>query len=162
MEEALHLQDRALFERAATFCRYAYETGYDEEYGGILAFTDPNGNPPPGISDVVNDWGERWDDKVWWVHSEALYATALAGVVLDDQGFVDRFLDLHEYCKRNLWDQEYGEWYCYLNRDNSPRVSDKGTWIKAAFHVPRNLMKLTLLFEQESRGEGPRLGRYAL
>lgn len=157
MEEALHLQDRKLFERAAQFCRYAYEAGRDKEYGGILAFTDSQGNPPPGVTDVVNDWGERWDDKVWWVHSEALYATALAGIVLDDQSFVDRFVELHEYCTRYLWDQEYGEWFCYLNRDNTPRVSDKGTWIKAAFHIPRNLLKLTLLFEEESRGGGGRL-----
>lgn len=157
MEEALHLQNRELFERAARFCGYAYEKGWDQEHGGILAFTDPEGNPPPGVIDVVNDWGERWDDKVWWVHSEALYATALAGIVLQDQGFMDRFSELDEFCRRYFWDQEYGEWYCYLNRDNTPRISDKGTWIKAAFHIPRNLLKLTQLFDRAATGQAPTL-----
>lgn len=148
MEEALHRGDKELFERSARFCRYAFEKGRDQQHGGILAFTDYRGNPPPGVVDVVNDWGERWDDKIWWVHSEALYATALAAVVLDDQWFMDRFLELHDYCRRHFWDSEYGEWYCYLNRDNTPRVTDKGNWIKAAYHIPRNLLKLSLLFER--------------
>lgn len=151
MEEALYRDNPDLLERAGRFCRSAFEKGYDHEFGGILAFTDYEGNPPPGVDDVANVWGERWDDKVWWVHSEALYALALAGIALQDQQFFDRFLDLHDYCRRFFWDREYGEWYAYLNRDNTPRETNKGNWIKCAYHIPRNLLKLTLLLEQQSR-----------
>ena len=44
--------------------------------------------------------------------------------------------------------RENGEWYCYLDRQGRPTVPDKGTWVKSAFHLPRALMKLILLFER--------------
>ncbi len=147
MEEALHRGDREAFDLAVRNSDWAYRLGYDAEHGGLLAFTDPHGDPPTGMDDP-NPWGENWDSKIWWVQSEALYALALAAVENDSDAHFDQFLDLHDYCQRIFFDRENGEWYCYLDRQGRPTVPDKGTWVKSAFHLPRALMKLILLFER--------------
>ena len=63
-------------------------------------------------------------------------------------GFFERFLELHDWVRKHFIDDQYGEWYAYLHRDGSPRIPDKGNWIKSAFHIPRNLMKIMLLLER--------------
>ncbi len=150
MEEALYRKDRALFERAARMADWAYHLGHDSQYGGILAFVDPKGHRPRNAenTDSMNPWDERWDDKIWWVHSESLYTLALSALELDDAELFERFHDLHEYCFTYFADPEYGEWYSYLNRNNTPRVTAKGNWIRSAFHNGRSMMRLALLFER--------------
>lgn len=149
LEEALHRKDRRAIDRAVQVTRWAYDNGLDREHGGLFAFTAPTGGRPPGDG-PINDFGETWDTKIWWVHCEALYALALAALTADDADLWQAFLDQHAYWQRTFADREYGEWYAYLDRDGAPRVADKGTWIKSAFHIPRALMKLTLLLERHT------------
>jgi len=115
--------------------------------GGIVAYLDADGKTP-----LQTDWHRetdlRWDDKMWWVHGEALYALALASLVTGDAPRMDRFRGLHEWCRRHFHDPLHGEWYAELRRDGSPKNSDKGTPWKAAYHLPRALMLLTMLFER--------------
>ena len=141
---------------------FSYAKGHDEKHGGIVAFVDENGEQPPGPEHI--QFGERWDDKIWWVHGEAMYAMALAAVEgraaakatatttsAPDRHFA-AFEHLHQYTQEVFADPVLREWACYLQRDGSPhpQYPDKGTWIKCFFHVPRALMKLVLLFERES------------
>ena len=102
------------------------------------------------------DWHKEtnmlWHDKAWWVHSESLYALALAAVESDRRDFFDRFLDLHVWCQEHFYDHDYGEWYPELYRDGRPKLTDKGTPWKAAYHLPRALMKLMQLFESCAAG----------
>ena len=149
MEEGRKRRDRAIIERAVQIADWTYQLGHDPEYGGIFSFLDANGQQPTQM-----DWHKEtqmsWDDKVWWVHSEALYALALAAVETDSREFYDRFLALHEWCQQHFYDAEYGEWYPELYRDGRPKKTDKGTLWKAAYHLPRALMYLALLFEDAS------------
>jgi N-acylglucosamine 2-epimerase len=146
MEEGLHRKDKAIVNRAATICDWMYDKGHDREYGGLFGFCSPDGNQPPGAEQIA-PWGERWDDKVWWVHSEALYATLLSAITRDDANAFSRFLELHHYTQRWFVDPEFGEWYEYLHRHGTPRSPLKGSWIKCAFHVPRNLIRVVHLLE---------------
>jgi N-acylglucosamine 2-epimerase len=81
------------------------------------------------------------------VHSEALYALALAAVETGKDLFLRRFSKLHDWCMSHFFDEEYGEWYATLHRNGTPKVTDKGTVWKAAYHLPRAIMKIALLFE---------------
>lgn len=152
MEEGLHRKDQKVIDRAAQAMGWAYVNGEDREFGGILNTTSPAGGKPPGPQ--ANAWGEHWDYKVWWVHSESLYALALAAVTKRDPVMLDRFLKLHDYTFKAFPDPEYGDWYEYLTRDGTPVYYDKGKWIKCAFHIPRNLMKVALLMERTAGDKG--------
>lgn len=147
-EEGLARGDRRVVERAIEVMGWAYENGHDREHGGLLAFTTPEGAPAPAEGGASNWSGESPTTKIWWAHSEALYATALAALWGEDRQMWTRFEHLHAYTQRHFADPEFGEWYTYLDRDGTPRVTDKGTWIRCAFHVPRNLMKVALLLER--------------
>jgi N-acylglucosamine 2-epimerase len=150
MEEALRRGDTGSVDRCVQIIDWAWAKGHDERFGGVLNILDHAGGEPAGY-DAAKSFGEAWDDKVWWVHSETLYALLLAAASSGRRDLFDRFLELHEWSQRSFHDPVHGEWYAYLHRDGSPKVTDKGTWIKAAFHVPRNLMQIMLLLEREAR-----------
>jgi len=147
MEEALRRKDRALVQRCIQVIDWACAKGHDPVHGGLFNILDRAGGEPRGY-DPRASFDEGWDDKVWWVHSEALYALLLAAMESGRRDLWERFLELHDYCQRFLHDPQHGEWYAYLHRDGSAKVPDKGNWIKAAFHVPRNLMQVMLLLER--------------
>lgn len=146
IEEGLRRGDRGIVDRAIEIAGWAYDAGYDKAHGGLVSFLDASGREPE-----QTDWHREtnvfWHDKVWWVHSEALYTLALAAVLKDDAAWRRRFLDLHDWCQKYFYDSEFGEWYPELHRDGRPKLTDKGTLWKAAYHLPRALMKLALLFE---------------
>jgi N-acylglucosamine 2-epimerase len=123
-----------------------YKCGYDKEYGGVFSFLDANGEEPKQM-DWHKETNSLWHDKVWWVHSEALYALALCALETKSEERLKNYLDLHEWCQKHFYDPEYGEWYQALWRDGSPKISDKGTLWKAAYHLPRALMRIMTLFE---------------
>ncbi len=70
LEEALYRDDQRAVDRAVQVTEWAYENGVDREQGGILAFTSPQGERPAS-ADEPNPFGETWDSKIWWVHSES-------------------------------------------------------------------------------------------
>ncbi len=147
LDEALRLGELAVVRRAAEVCRWSFELGWDREHGGIVAFTKPGGGRPLGPEAPV-PWGERWNDRVWWVHSEALYALAAAAVATNDPWFVDQFDMLHRYVDAHFVDHEYGEWYSYLDAYGNVLSPQKGSWVKCFFHIPRNLLMIVRLLRR--------------
>ena len=146
IEEGKKRGDNSIIKRAIQIIEWAYKKGYDPEHGGIYAFLDSSGNNPLQM-DWHKETNTHWHDKIWWVHSEALYALALAAIESKDEKYFNRFLDLHGWCQKNFYDPEYGEWYSSLYRDGKPKETDKGTLWKAAYHLPRALMMIMKLFE---------------
>ena len=71
---------------------------------------------------------------------------ALAAVERQSEIWLERFIDLHEWCQKHFYDAEYGEWYAELYRNGSVKLPDKGTLWKAAYHLPRALMQIGSLF----------------
>jgi len=156
MEAGLHAKDRAIVDRCMQIADWHIAKGYDRQYGGMFSFINPEGEPIP-IRGKAKDAGQSWDSKIWWVHSECLYITALCYVHSSSPVWLKRFLELHEFASEHFYDREYGEWYMYLNRDGTVSNPDKGNAYKSAFHVPRALMKIYLLF----LGEATRLSQEA-
>ena len=110
IEEGRKRKDRSIIDRAVKIADWMYTRGFDKEYGGIFSFLDSSGQEPPQM-----DWHKQthilWHDKVWWVHSEVLYALILTAMETGDKKWFDRFLNLHEWCQQYFCDQNYGEWY---------------------------------------------------
>jgi N-acylglucosamine 2-epimerase len=146
LEEAKKKGSRRHVDRAIQIIDWAYACGYDKEHGGILSFIDSTGQQPD-FPDWLTERNIQWYEKAWWVHAEALYALALAALESDSPELMNRFLELHSWCREYFYDHECGEWYLLLHRDGKPRIRDKGGMQKCAYHLPRALIKLVLLFE---------------
>ena len=141
IEEGRLRRDQQIIDRAVQIAEWTYCRGYDEEHGGIFSFLDANGKEP-----LQKNWHKAtnmmWHDKCWWAHSEALYALALCADETGEETWWNRFVDLHTWCREHFYDPEYGEWYPELYRDGSVKLADKGTLWKAAYHLPRALMRI--------------------
>ncbi len=147
LDEAVRRDDQDAVRRAIQVAGWMFDKGWDAEYGGLLAFVDDQGRQPPG-PEVINSWGERWDDKVWWVHAEALIIAAWSARITNDPAWRDRWRRLHDYTFAHFPDPQHGGWFEYLDRRTAqPHYDDKGKWIKCAFHVPRALVKLTSVLD---------------
>lgn len=139
MDLGVRLNDPALIQKAVDLTIKEIEYGWDKEYGGIFYFLDRKGFPPQQL---------EWDQKLWWVHLEALVALAKGYQLTQDQRCLDWFLKLHEYSWEKFRDPEYGEWYAYLNRRGEVLLPLKGGKWKCCFHVPRALYNVWKTFEE--------------
>lgn len=132
MDEALYRDDEDLFATAEKIFRLAAETGWDEEFGGLLYFIDALGKPPEAY---------EHDMKLWWPHNEMMIASAKAFANTNDRYYLDWLIKVVDYCKKHFVDDEYGEWFGYLRRDGVPtQPPTKGSTFKGPFHVERSLI----------------------
>jgi len=148
MEEGVRRNDHAVIDRSAEVISWVYPISIDKDYGGVYNILDCSGSKPLYYENQKRA-GELWDEKVWWAHSETLYALLLAAFETEKEKYFQWFNDLHEWSFKHFSDTEYGEWYAYLNRDGSVRIPDKGNWIKSAFHIPRDMLKIVGLLERK-------------
>ena len=132
LREAQHRKnDPALIQRALEMIDWSLERGWDNEYGGLFYYVDLEGKPSPRL---------EWDMKLWWPHSEALYALLLAHHLSGEARYAEWYERIHEWTFAHFPDPEHGEWYGYLRRDGSISSRLKGNMWKGAFHVPRALL----------------------
>ena len=140
MEQAKHTGDEELLKKAQTLFDYAYEGGWDKEYGGLLYFIDCKGLPPEAY---------EHDMKLWWPHNELLIASMMIYRDTQDEKYLKIFDETLEYCKKVFSDPEYGDWYGYLRRDGKPtEPACKGSTFKGPFHLPRCLMMVDQLIDE--------------
>ena len=139
----------------AEIAKATLEAGWDREFGGILHFADLRGGEPrtpagesadePMTRQTLTGWG----DKLWWVHSEALYTTMRLYRLTGD----DTFLTWHErvldYTFRTFPnpDRELREWIQICRRDGSPQDKVVALPVKDPYHITRNLALLIELLE---------------
>lgn len=107
--------------------------GWDAEHGGLFYFLDSKGAPPQQL---------EWDQKLWWVHVEAMVATAMAFAETGDVRCEQWFARLCDYSLPRFPDPQHGEWFGYLNRRGEVLLPLKGGKWKGCFHVPRALFML--------------------
>jgi N-acylglucosamine 2-epimerase len=129
----------AIQEDALDILRWSLDWGWDREHGGLLYFVDIENKPPEQL---------EWDMKLWWPHTEALYATLLAYHLTGEAEFAAWFERLHAYAWSHFADPEHGEWFGYLHRDGSVALPVKGSLWKGAFHLPRALWLCWSLLER--------------
>lgn len=107
--------------------------GWDKEYGGIFYYMDRLGRPPQQL---------EWDQKLWWVHIETLIALIKGYYLTGNQECAEWFESIHNYTWQHFKDNEYPEWYGYLNRQGDVLLSLKGGKWKGCFHIPRGLYQI--------------------
>lgn len=130
MDIALRRRDSSLIQKTVDVILRTLDFAWDTEYGGIYYFMDVKGHPPQQL---------EWDQKLWWVHMEALIALTKAYRATKHQMCLDWYLRVHDYTWSHFADPQYGEWFGYLNRQGQVLLNLKGGKWKGCFHVPRGL-----------------------
>jgi len=133
MDLGKRLNDIALIKKANNIMLDTLQYGWDKEHGGIFYFLDVQGHPTQQLD---------WDQKLWWVHVEALVALAKGYALTNDIRCVEWFEKVHNYTWNNFKDNEYGEWFGYLNRRGEVLLPLKGGKWKGCFHIPRSLFQV--------------------
>ncbi|GAA4515682.1 AGE family epimerase/isomerase [Sphingobacterium thermophilum] len=133
MDLAARRKDAKLMDKCIQIALRALEYGWDEEFGGIFYFKDILNRPPQQL---------EWDQKLWWVHLEALVCMAKGYAYTGDERCKAWFEKLDNYAFNRFSDPQYGEWFGYLNRQGQPLLTLKGGKWKGCFHVPRALFKI--------------------
>lgn len=128
--------DPELKKMGLTILDWSWNWGWDEQHGGIQYFKDCKNLPPQ----------EYWHDmKFWWPQCEAIIATLYAYEATGDARYLDMHRQINEYAYTHFPDPVYGEWYGYLHFDGSVSQPAKGNLFKGPFHIPRMLLKSSLL-----------------
>ena len=107
------------------------EFGWDREFGGLFYFMDIEGKPTLQLESSM---------KLWWPHTEALYALILAYDLTREERWLEWLERVDEYAYSHFVDEEYGGWFGYCDRRGELTHTSKGGNYKGFFHVPRFLL----------------------
>lgn len=133
MDLGKRMGDQSLVQKATNIMLDTLEQGWDQQYQGIFYFQDAKGAPLQQL---------EWDQKLWWVHAEALVALAKGYKLTGDVRCANWFERVHNYTWSHFRDPEYGEWFGYLNRRGEVLLPLKGGKWKGCFHIPRALYQV--------------------
>ena len=132
-------------EKVCSMGKWALEKGWDEKEGGLLRFIHRDGGKPRGVH--LEDPYEAcirqtWDTKLWWVHSEALYFTALMAQRTNDPYWLKSHRNLFDYTFTVFPNPNttVGEWIQIRRRDGSPLEKVVALPVKDPYHIVRNLL----------------------
>ncbi len=143
----LHLfqreHDQARIQQAIDTIRWHLELGWDDEYGGLLLARDAAGS----------FWEKKWDMKIWWPHTEALYALLLAYSISKEDWCLDWFRRIHEYAFSHFPVPDYGEWIQNLDRQGRRINELVALPVKDPFHLARALIYSVGVLEQLAKSE---------
>ena len=122
-------------QRVAQACRLVRrhaELGWDELYGGLFHAIDAEGR-----EEVAWPFA---DCKIWWPHTEGLYAWLLAYECTGEPWCLEWYDKFHEYSFRHFPVAENGEWTQKLDRRGNPITETVALPVKDPFHLPRALI----------------------
>lgn len=131
MHRALARNDRATVRKSVEVLRWHLEKGWDKEYGGIFLGMDAEGHRP---------FLPNPETKIWWPHTEALYALLLAHELTGESWCGKWFDQVHEWSFAHFAMPEVGEWRQRLDRVGNPIRTVVGLPVKDPFHLPRALI----------------------
>ncbi len=99
------------------------------------------------------------EKKIWWPHTEALYALLLAYELTGESWCEEWYNRVHDWSFAHFPMPECGEWCQRLDREGNPTAASIALPVKDPFHLPRAaILILQLLSEPASR---PRLKEVA-
>lgn len=139
MDVGVRLNRKDLIEKAVKTTLTLMEYGWDKKHEGIFYFMDRKGFPPQQL---------EWDQKLWWVHIEALIALLKGYQLTGSEECLAWFEKLHDYTWKHFKDPEHPEWWGYLNREGDVLLDLKGGKWKGCFHVPRGLYQCWKILEE--------------
>ena len=138
MNLGIRRNDKALIDKCVEIALSVIDFGWDKEYGGIFYFQDSKGAPMQKL---------EWDQKLWWVHLESAICMIKGYQLTGNKMCLDWFMKLHDYMWTHFKDEQYPEWYGYLNRRGEVLLTLKGGKWKGCFHVPRGLYQIWQILE---------------
>ncbi|MBI4789961.1 MAG: AGE family epimerase/isomerase [Chloroflexi bacterium] len=124
------LGNQARIRQAIDAIKWHIEFGWDDEFGGIFLARDAEGSR----------WEKIADTKIWWPHTEALYALLLAYSISKEQWCLDWFERVHDYAFSHFPVPQYGEWIQNLDRQGNKLDATVGLPVKDPFHLARALV----------------------
>ncbi len=133
-------QDKEIEKTALQIIDWSLEQGWDKKYGGIFNFLYYKNLPLLQL---------EWSMKLWWPHTEALYALLLAFINTKNIKYWNQFEKIFEWTFRHFPDKKHGEWYGYLDQQGNKTHTLKGSAYKGCFHIPRFLLYSIKLLEKE-------------
>ena len=149
------LKRKDISDAAASIMKTAFNYGWDKKYGGILHFVNIDGDPlvfesestEPTVTLVKGGWG----DKLWWVHSETLYASLRFYIRTGDPAFMEIHDRTFDYVFSHFPNpnREVGEWIQILTRDGMPQEKVVALPVKDPFHIARNLLLICELLSEK-------------
>ena len=137
MQYASQIKSDDLFKLGQSVATWAFDYGWDSDEekapnGGILYFLD--------ASKKYSPMELEWDMKLWWPHTEAMIAFAMAYKKTGDQRMWQKFQKVADYSLQTFKDHDNGgEWFGYCNRKGELTHRFKGGAYKGCFHIPRSL-----------------------
>lgn len=123
--------DRQRIRDAAKVLHWHLEKGWDEEYGGLFLGIDADGRAP---------FLPNSDKKIWWPHTEALYALLLAHKLTGESWCEHWFEKVREWSFEHFSMPASGEWRQRLDRAGKPMNQVVALPVKDPFHLPRSLI----------------------
>lgn len=132
------LDNNERIKQALECIRWHIELGWDNEFEGILLARDAKGT----------FWENKWDTKLWWVHSEALYALLLAYSICREEWCIEWYNRIQRYTFSHFPVPVYGEWYQRLDRHGNHISNIKDLPVKDPFHTARALLNCILVLEK--------------
>jgi N-acylglucosamine 2-epimerase len=136
-----HRRDRmAQIQKCCDIIHRHLELAWDDEFGGLRLAIDAEGKEPVA-------WAKP-DCKPWWVHVEALVATAYAHLYTGEAWCMVWHDKVREYAFSH-YPVPTGEWTQWLDRQGN-KTGTAALPVKDPFHLPRALMYLIALFESMS------------
>lgn len=139
MDLAERLDRKDIVQKAQTITLQTLKHGWDNEFAGIFYFMDAKNHPPQQL---------EWDMKLWWVHLETLVSLLKGYYHTGENENLEWFKIVHDYTWKHFKDNEYPEWFGYLNRRGEVTHNLKGGKWKGCFHVPRGLFQCWQLLEK--------------
>ncbi len=131
--------DEARIRQAIEAIKWHIELGWDNEYGGIVHACDAEGGAP---------WWRFADTKLWWPHTETLYALLLAYEISREQWCLEWFEQVHNYAFSHYPVPEYGEWTQKLDRQGNKIADTVALPVKDPFHLPRAFIYCTEVLQR--------------
>jgi N-acylglucosamine 2-epimerase len=133
---------------------WAFEVGWDEEWGGIFRYVDREGGQPrgvPGGEPFEALMMDTWDTKIWWPHAEALYATLLASKIARDLKFESIHSKLFDYVFRTFPnpDRTVGEWIQIRDRQGAPLDKVVALPVKDPYHILQDVLLIIELLHSD-------------
>lgn len=146
-----------IIEKAIQVIRHTSALAWDEAYGGMMYYLDREGGEPRGAffeeeKDLAEAALRDWSSKLWWPHTETIYANLLCYAKTGDKVFWETYQRYHEYTFRTFpnSNREVGEWIQLRSRDGTPNLGQIGGRlpVKDPYHITRNLMLTIALLQK--------------
>ncbi|MCX6625163.1 MAG: AGE family epimerase/isomerase [Acidobacteria bacterium] len=139
LHRARRAGDQAMIRRAAEVIRWHLEAGWDPDFGGIFLGMDAEGHAP---------YLPHGQKKIWWPHTEALYALLLASELTGESWCEAWYQRVHDWSFAHFPMQDCGEWWQRLDRAGNQTTELIALPVKDPFHLPRSVILILQLLSK--------------